>query len=253
MHTQFGLEKCLPIINSEFKPWIGPAPSSHQNSLPLSITISRQSGSGAHVIGNKLVEYFQLNAPDPLRPWMVFDRNLVEQVLEDHHMPQRFARFMPEDRVSEVADVLDELLGAHPPSTVLVRQTSETILKLAERGHVIVIGRGANIITRHLNSVFHVRLVGSLDKRIAHVQEVFGMTRKAAIELIQREDRGRQRYIKKYFGRDVDEAEQYHLVVNTDLVDYQEVASFIGDTALKVIQQKSERIGGQAQWSESSL
>jgi len=242
MQTQLGLEKCLPFINSEFKPWIRLSPCSPQTSLPLSLTISRQSGSGAHVIADKLAEYLQVCAPDPSLPWMVFDRNLVERVLDDHHMPQRFARFMPEDRVSEIADVLDELLGAHPPSSVLVQQTSETILRLAQRGHVVLIGRGANILTSHLNSVFHVRLVGSLAKRIAHVQEAFGLAKRPAIELIQKEDRGRERYLKKYFGKDVDDAQLYHLVINTDLVDYEEAARFIGETALKVIRPISDPI-----------
>jgi hypothetical protein len=40
---------------------------------------------------------------------------------------------MPEDRVSEVADTIDEMLGTHPPTSTLVGQTAETILRLAEQ------------------------------------------------------------------------------------------------------------------------
>ena len=238
-NMELGLEKCVPFISSEFTSSSGPSPSSRPCARPLSITISRQSGSGAHVIAKELAGYLQLAAPDPSTPWIIFDRNLVEQVLSDHHLPARFARFMPEDRTSEVADVFDELLGAHPPSSVLVHQVSETILKLAQRGHVILIGRGANIITRQFNSVFHVRLVGSLEKRVAHVREVFGLTKKAAIELIVREDRGRTRYVHRYFGRNVDDPVLYHLVLNTDLISYESAARLIAQQALKLIQPQS--------------
>src|SRR6185369_11998039 len=107
-----------------------------------------------------------------VRRWMIFDRNLVEKVLEDHNLPGRLAKFMPEDRISGVSDTMDELFGLHPASWILVRKISETILHLAEMGNVIVIGRGANVITSKLSHVFHVRLVGSLENRVKHLQEL---------------------------------------------------------------------------------
>ena len=82
-------------------------------------------------------------------------------MLEEHSLPKSLARFMPEDRISEVSDTMDELFGLHPPSWDLVHKTSETILHLAQLGHVIIIGRGAKVITAKLDGVLHVRLVGS--------------------------------------------------------------------------------------------
>jgi len=238
MQPQSGLDKCLPFLSFECQPWTAPPVSRKPVKSRLAITISRQSGSGAHVVATRLADYLKLHNADPLCPWSVFDRNLVEKVLEDHHLPTRFARFMPEDRTSELAEVLDELLGNHPPTTVLVQQTAETVLQLAQRGHVILIGRGANLITRGLENVFHVRLVGSLDKRIAHVQQTHGLDRKAAMELIHTEDRGRRRYLKKYFGADPDDPKLYHLVINTDLVNYDLAAAMILDAALGNSQRK---------------
>jgi cytidylate kinase len=157
----------------------------------------------------------------------------VEKVLEDHNLPQRLARFMPEDRVSEIADTMDELFGLHPPSWTLVRQTTETILHLAELGNVILIGRGATVITNKLDYVFHVRLVGSLKKRVAHMQELNGLNKKAALDLIRQEDRGRRRYLKTHFKADLDDPLLYHLVINTDLVSYENAAQIIADAMLK--------------------
>jgi cytidylate kinase len=238
MQPQSGLEKCLPFLSSECQPWTGPPVSRRQVKSRLAITISRQSGSGAHVVATKLAEYLGRYTADAEYPWAVFDRNLVEQVLEDHHLPSRLARFMPEDRTSELSEVLDELLGNHPPSIILVQQTAETVLRLAQRGHVILIGRGSNLITSGMENVFHVRLVGSLDKRIAHIQQTHGLDRKAAIELIHTEDRGRRRYLRKYFDADPDEPKQYHLVINTDRVDYDKAAAMILDAALGSSQQR---------------
>lgn len=164
---------------------------------------------------------------------MVFDRNLVEKVLEDYHLPQRLARFMPEDRISEIDDTIEELLGLHPPSWTLVRKTTEKILHLAELGNVILLGRGANVITSKLGYVFHVSLVASLEKRVAHIQEFNHLEKKAALEFIRREDRGRSRYLKKYFRKDMDDPLLYHLTINTDFVSYEEAVRIISEAVIR--------------------
>src|SRR5262249_48846550 len=139
---------------------------------------------------------------------------------------------MPEDRVPEITGTLDDLLGVHPPAYTLVQQTAETILHLANRGNAILIGRAAQVITSHLDHVFHVRLVGSIEKRIEHISEIRGIGKTEALALIRQEDRGRQRYLKKYFGKDIADPLSYHLVVNTDSGPYERASRLIGEAAL---------------------
>ena len=86
-----------------------------------------------------------------------------------------------------------------------MEKTAETIRGLAELGNVILIGRGANLVTSTLDSVFHVRLVGSLEKRIELIQKSRPGGKKAALEFIRQEDRGRRRYVGRYSGRDIDD------------------------------------------------
>jgi cytidylate kinase len=221
----------------------GRPPSAAAAPLRQAVTISRQAGCGALAVGESLAEYLQARAQRDLAPWTVFDRNLVEKVLEDHHLPKSLARFMPEDRIPELADIMDELFGLHPSSWTLVRQTAETILHLAELGRVILIGRGANVITQKLSHVFHVRLVGSFEKRLEHVQEFNHLDKAAAADFIRREDRGRERYLKKYFHKDIADPLLYDLVINTDTVAYGEAARIIGEAVLnRVATQQAVRI-----------
>src|SRR5262249_54437560 len=217
MSSQPDFAKHISFITSQLQGGIARAPG-----FKLAITISRQSGSGGHAVAEKLVQYMTATAPAAPLPWMVFDRNLVEQVLEDHHLPQHLVRLIPEDRVSDLTDMLHNMFGLHPPFWTLVHQTSETILRLAGQGNVMLIGRGANLVTNKLRHVFHVRLIGSLEKRAAHIQEIRSVDKKTALEIIQREDRGRQRYLKKYFNQDVENPLTYDLVINTDLMTYEE-------------------------------
>ena len=57
---------------------------------PRAVTISRQTGSGAHVVGEELAKHLQAHSPKDAPPWTLFDRNLVEKVLEEHHLPYEF-------------------------------------------------------------------------------------------------------------------------------------------------------------------
>ena len=233
MNLAHGLERCRTFIDAHMQAGGKGLVSAKDGGRRRAVTISRQTGSGAHSVAEKLAACLQAHPPKDARPWTVFDRNLVEKVLEDHNLPQRLARFMPEDRVSEIADTMDELFGLHPPSWTLVRQTTETILHLAELGNVILIGRGATVITGKLDYVFHVRLVGSLETRVARIQELHRLDKAVALKLIRREDRGRRRYLKTHFNTDLNDPLLYHLVINTDLVSYENAAQIIADAMLK--------------------
>jgi hypothetical protein len=198
-----------------------------------SLTISRQAGCGALAVAERLADLLQARAPKDAPRWTVFDKNLVEKVLEEHNLPQRLGRFMPENWISEIEDTIDEIFGLHPPSWLLVRKTAETILHLAKLGNVIVIGRGANVITAKMEGVLHVRLVASLESRVQRIQEVDHLDRKAALAFIEREDTGRRRYLRRYYRKKIDDALLYHLIINTDLMPYDRAARLIADCLME--------------------
>lgn len=227
MKADTGFEKCHSFINCQLQP-PGKAGAFRNGTKRRAVTISRESGAGGHVVAARLAEYLQSHEAAGACPWTVFDRNLIDKVLEDHHLPKRLAQFMPEDRTLEITDTMDELFGLHPRSETLVRQVADTMLRLAELGNVILIGRAANLITRDLDYMFHVRLVGSFDKRVQYIAELEHLSPKAAAAFVRREDSGRRRYVKKYFGADVDDPLLYHLVINTDWVSYEDAAQWIG-------------------------
>lgn len=226
-----GVDSCASFVSSQFQV-TGEAETA--TAVRRTVTISRQAGCGALVVAEKLAHYLQEHSPKHAIPWTVFDRNLMDKVLEDHDLPKRLAQFLPEDRVSYLEDMMTDLLQTYPPSQTVVRQTIETILKLASLGNVILIGRGGNVITARLPRVFHVRLVAPMEQRVAHCREAYSMTESAARAFCQREDSGRERYLKKYFSADINDPLLYHLVINTGLVSYEDAAKQIGDAVLKL-------------------
>lgn len=232
MQRQPSIEHCLRYINSESL-HVPPGTCLRTEPPPkLTITISRQSGCGAREVADHLARFLQKQTSST-PPWTVFDHDLVDKVLEEHHLPAQIARHMTEDGEFELLEALDELLGIHPSFWTFVQQTSETISHLAEQGNAILIGRGAHVVTSGRGHVFHVRLVSSLEKRVEHVRKIRSIGRDEALAAIRREDRGRKRYLRKYFDKDIEDPLLYHLVVNTDFMSYDGVARLIGEAALE--------------------
>lgn len=179
-------------------------------------------------MASQLAEYLAPHAPYGCH-WTIFDHELIKKVLEDHGLPARLAEFLPESSKPRLREMMSTLRGKLPSTTKLIEQTVETIWHLAEGGYVILVGRAANVVTARLPNVFHVRLVGSLENRIERVEEVYDFDRRAAEEYIRTQDTAKRNYLKEYFGQDIDDAQLYHLVINTDRIPYGETAKLIAD------------------------
>lgn len=195
------------------------------------ITIARETGSGGQEVAERLSERLQELEPEAPAKWTVFNHRLIEQVLEDHHLPAELAPLVPEDRRSGLQERAADLLGLRSPTWKLIPDIVDTIRRLVESGRVIIIGRGCNVITAGTPNVFHVRLVAPRGQRVEHVRRVRHASEEDANRILDREDRGRARYMRSYFGREIDDPLLYHLVVNTGRMSYDEAARLIADGA----------------------
>jgi len=197
------------------------------------ITISRQTGAGSKPVCEKLIELMDdYSEPEGVR-WAYFDKNLIEKVLEDHNLPKQISEFMHEGKYKHLDAVVYELLGLKPSEWTIIHKTTDTILQLARMGNVVIVGRGANIITVKLKNTFHVRLVASLEKRVEHIQNVMELSEKEAVNYIKKEDENRRKYLKSYFHVDIDNPLLYHMVVNTDKLTHKGTAYLIAEAVVQ--------------------
>lgn len=197
------------------------------------ITISRQTGAGSKPVCEKLIELMdKYSEPEGVR-WAFFDRSLIERVLEDHNLPKQISEFMLEGKYKHLTSVVYELLGLKPAEWTIIHKTTDTILQLARMGNVVIVGRGANIITAKLKNTFHVRLVASLEKRVEHIRSVMGYSEKEAVNYIKREDENRRKYLKSYFHADIEDPLLYHLVINTDKLTHTGAAYLIAEAVVQ--------------------
>lgn len=197
------------------------------------VTISRQTGAYGVTVADALEEYLRSHGRGQQCLWTVFEKELLKKVAEQHKLPEAILPYLSESTISELQDMLEETLGLHPSQYTLAHKTSETILHLARLGYVIIVGRGANIITAPLPGGVHVRLVGSLERRVHNIQQCLKMDQKKARDYVRREDQDRINYIKKYFGKNINDPLLYDLVINVDRIPPQEAVVTIANLVFK--------------------
>jgi hypothetical protein len=199
--------------------------------LHPAITISHETGAGVRAISEQLVQQLQDLECQGNSRWAVFDQELIETALQEHRWPKELAQKITEEKRLFIDELMDDLFGLRPPSWVLVPQVVETTLRLAMAGHVILVGHGATVVTANLPNVFHVRLTGSLPKRIERVQKRRNLTPEAAARFVRTEDRQRARYLKAHFHARLDEELHYDLVVNTDRFSTEDATAVVAEGA----------------------
>ncbi|MDR3611269.1 MAG: cytidylate kinase-like family protein [Ignavibacteriaceae bacterium] len=197
------------------------------------ITISREIGAGADIISERVCEILQKQTKDKYVKWAIFDKNLIEKVINDNNLPDKLTEYLEEDKITEINSMVSELLGIHPPVWLLVHKTAQTILQLATMGNVIIIGRGGNIVTAQMKNVLHIRLVAPLEQRINRIQDIFNLSRKEAKERIKKDDDIKRHYLQHHYHKDIEDKYLYHIIINTYLLPYEEAAEMICAHVLK--------------------
>jgi len=193
--------------------------------LPF-VTISREAGTGeSEITASILDELNKIQDPEEC-PWTLYDKELVRKVVEDYNI-SGIQSLLPEKKFSEIQMMFEELFGLHPTKREMAHNISKSIQRLADMGNAIVVGRGAFYITRHNSNALHIRLIGSMAKRVKHMVNEYSMSLRRAEDYIIKEDHERREYVKKLFGVDLNDPHYYDMVINTDKLSVQEITEMV--------------------------
>ena len=224
MKTSVFLETTGTYLNSELRD--SHSPWARDTTAAPFITVSREAGSGGASFARMLVRKLNASAPDGVL-WRVVEGDVTAKMLRENHLPVRIARFLPEQRVPELSASIGELVGLHPNLWQLVQKTNATIRQLATRGHVVLVGRGANFATAGLAQGTHIRLVASPEHRARYLATLYNIPQGEALALNAKCDAARRSYVRATFNADVTDPKSYHFVFNTAHVALSRAADLI--------------------------
>ncbi|HUA64221.1 MAG TPA: cytidylate kinase-like family protein [Alphaproteobacteria bacterium] len=195
------------------------------------VAISHQTGAGALAIASGLAGALQEIEEPGGGTWEIFDQQIIERALQQEQWPRKLAESITEEKRFFLDEVMDDLFNLRPPSWVLMPRVIETALNLAMTGHAILVGHGATVVTADLPNVFHIRLTGSLDRRIDRVQRERSLTREQAAKFVKIDDHKREKYLKKYFHARLNNELLHDLAINTDRISEADAVSIIFEAA----------------------
>ncbi|MGE5341282.1 MAG: cytidylate kinase family protein [Candidatus Omnitrophota bacterium] len=89
------------------------------------------------------------------------------------------------------------------------------MLKFAETGNGIIIGRGGQVLFGNLKGVLNVRIMAPMDIRTARLTKRFGCDDRHAERILQSNDYERAGFHKFFFGVNWEDPNLYDLVINT--------------------------------------
>lgn len=175
------------------------------------ITISRQFGAGGHTIAGMLAQRLGY-------PWQVWDKEIIDAIAQHAEMRKEMVESLDEHTQSWIEQMVSNILTLQVMEPLGYRRhLSEVLLALAQQGHKIIVGRGANFV---LKDALNVRLRASLEYRAQATMKREGISHAAAIKQIHQVDRDRAEFTRSVFDRDVDDPSNYDMTLQMDTLGF---------------------------------
>jgi cytidylate kinase len=165
------------------------------------ITISRLLGSEGAAIAEKVAQSLSYN---------LITKQTLEKILEQYGLAQLDSFYKAPPRLWSR---LDE------ETRHLVSMLNKTMLAIAKRGEAVILGRGGYAALRNLSGAAHVRIQAPLPVRVRKIVEREQADDMRLMERIIRDnDKARAMFVNRFYDADFDQADHFHLVVDTSLV-----------------------------------
>jgi len=179
------------------------------------VTVSREIGAGGDEVSVMVAEKLGYELVDKALIVQVARRAgvSVESAAElDGKYQPRMIEWLKGIIEPRVGKILTEEAHLNPETYVEYAKT--VINSLAEKGNVVIVGRGAQFILGENDSAFHVRIIADKEYRISRLMKARRISEHDATELIQKSDSMRTRYIDRYLNDNWSDPTAYHLTID---------------------------------------
>ncbi len=114
---------------------------------------------------------------------------------------------------------------------VFIDTTREVVRNLAQAGHVVIIGRGANVILGDTAGVLHVGILAPMEKRVVTIMEREHLGESEAKSYLEGLEEARVRFFQKFFKVSPHDATLYHIMLDMGHMSSETAARIIAHAA----------------------
>lgn len=183
------------------------------------IIISRDPGSGGHVIAEKLAKKMG---------WLLFDKPLMRKLSKELDIPEDEVANIDEHSRSWSADLIHSIFNPDYVSDIrYITQLKKLLSHAAKQNDLVIIGHGANYILPP-DRCFRVRVTASFSKRVDNTYKYEGKkSREEARLWVEKIEKRYNQFIRQYFGKNPHNPWDYDLVISTDNYSLGQVVDII--------------------------
>lgn len=187
------------------------------------ITISREFGCEAFPMAECLKGQMEKMTG---QEWVVMDKSLLEEVARHHNLSEKILHGL-----GEKSRILDEMLATFSPrwksEKDYFRLLCKQMFSLAEKGNVIIVGRGSAIVTQHLKNCYHFRMFASPAFKVHSIAKRLGVSEAEAESYIDKKQHQRDAFIRDFLDQDARDMRFYNMIFNNDKNPPQRIAQTI--------------------------
>ena len=109
----------------------------------------------------------------------------------------------------------------------LFNYQAKIIKQLADREPAVIVGRCADYILRDRKDVLKVFIYSDMETAVKNIVDLYGVSEKEAVKIIEKTDKERSDYYRHYTGRDWTNAKNYNLCLDTSDMSYDKCVDII--------------------------
>ena len=179
------------------------------------ITISREFGTGARLIGREVAA---------LLSYGYYDRALIEMAAERSGLSEEFIERTEEKasnsflfNLATAAYLASDITAEYsvPVNDRAFMVQSDVIRDIARTGNGVIVGRCADYVLKDHPQLLRVFIYANKEDRINRIVNEYGQDPKNAESVLNKIDKGRANYHKFYTGANWRSMDNYDLCINT--------------------------------------
>lgn len=222
----------IPRLNW-LREWASSADDKRREKAALSsnivITITREYGSGGHLVGAMIAE--RLGLP-------FYDNELIAMVAKE-------SRFSEEEITTQEQNMPNNILyqmimldyGAPLEKSLssadaLFVAQSKVIRRLASKGACVIVGRCSDYILNDMPRSINLFIHASEEYKVQHAISEYGLNPDTAPEEVERVNRARKTHYQHYANREWGDSRNYHLTCDTSKVSPDKICEIVEELYL---------------------
>jgi cytidylate kinase len=173
------------------------------------ISIGRQFGSGGREIGRKLAEKLGYN---------FYDRDILRAASRKLNMPEAILERTDESSYNSLLYSLVMSTKIAPFEDRLAKEEANYLMRQAEKGSCVIVGRCANHIFADDPGLLSVFITAPIEKRLERVAQRYNLDGGSAEKMVMATDRKRDNYYYYHTNTRWSDLSQYHFVLDSSVL-----------------------------------